>query len=239
MLSHVRLLVTPRTVAHQAPLYTGFSRQEYWSGLPFPPQGDLPHRGTKPTSLMSPALASRLFPTEPPGTPWTPWQRARLSIIISNQGLQMVRHSVGHTGIIQHGEGHWINHLLFWTQAVQLITEMRVFQKHRKAWSAAAAVTYGELTHCILNTSQVSSHVILTPVHIIAQILHLRNMRLRDIKQLARCHKLTNGMTRTRVQACMTPQHRLSPCIAVLCHSYGTIPFDPIFYSLWPTAEGP
>ena len=43
--SHVRLSVTPLTVAHQAPLSMGFSRQEYWSGLPCPPPGDFPYRG--------------------------------------------------------------------------------------------------------------------------------------------------------------------------------------------------
>ena len=49
--------VTPWTVAHQAPLSMGFSRQEYWSGLPCPPPGDLPDSGIEPRSLMSPALA--------------------------------------------------------------------------------------------------------------------------------------------------------------------------------------
>ena len=48
--SHVRLFVTPWTVAQQAPLSLGFSRQEYWSGLPCPPPGDLPDRGMEPTS---------------------------------------------------------------------------------------------------------------------------------------------------------------------------------------------
>ena len=46
-----------------APLSMGFSRQEYWSGLPFPPPGDLPNPGIKPISLMSPALAVRFFTT--------------------------------------------------------------------------------------------------------------------------------------------------------------------------------
>ena len=49
-LSHVRLFVTPWSVAHQAPLSMGFSRQEYWSGLPFPSPGDLPDPGTEPGS---------------------------------------------------------------------------------------------------------------------------------------------------------------------------------------------
>ena len=48
---------TPWTVAHQAPLSLGSSRQEYWSGLSFPPPGDLPNLGIKPTSPVSPALA--------------------------------------------------------------------------------------------------------------------------------------------------------------------------------------
>ena len=54
---------TPWTIAHQAPLSMGFSRQEYWSGLPCPPTGDFPNPGIKPTSLMSPALAGDFFTT--------------------------------------------------------------------------------------------------------------------------------------------------------------------------------
>ena len=50
-LSRVRLFVTPWTVAHQAPLSMGFSRQEYCNGLPFPSPGDLPGPGIKPRSL--------------------------------------------------------------------------------------------------------------------------------------------------------------------------------------------
>ena len=56
-LSRVQLFATPWTVAHGALLSVGFSRQEYWSGLPFPPPGDLPDPGIEPTSLVSPALA--------------------------------------------------------------------------------------------------------------------------------------------------------------------------------------
>ena len=61
--SHVRLFVTPWTVAHQAPLSMGFSRQGYWSGLPGPPPGDLPDPGTDPGSLMAPTLAGRFSTT--------------------------------------------------------------------------------------------------------------------------------------------------------------------------------
>ena len=58
-----QLFVTPWTVAHQASLSKGFSRQEYWSGLPLAPPGDLPNPGIEPESLMSPALAGRFFTT--------------------------------------------------------------------------------------------------------------------------------------------------------------------------------
>ena len=63
LLSHVRLFVTPWTISHQAPLSMGFSRQEYWSGLPCPPPGDLLNPGIKPASLTSPALAGVFFTT--------------------------------------------------------------------------------------------------------------------------------------------------------------------------------
>ena len=61
--SHVHLFVTPWTVVRQAPLSVEFSRQEYWSGLPFPYPGHLPDPEIKPMSLMSPALAGRFFTT--------------------------------------------------------------------------------------------------------------------------------------------------------------------------------
>ena len=63
-------LCNPWTVAHQAPLSMAFSRQENWSGFPFPPPGDLPYPGIKPTSLMSPALADGFFTIAPPGKLW-------------------------------------------------------------------------------------------------------------------------------------------------------------------------
>ena len=66
LLSHfscVRLLVTLWTVAHQAPLSMGFSRQEYLSGLPCPPSGDPSDTGTEPVSLTSPELPGGLFIT--------------------------------------------------------------------------------------------------------------------------------------------------------------------------------
>ena len=64
LLSRVQLFVTPWTVAYQAPPSVGFSRQEYWSGLPFPSPGDLPNPGIE---LGSPALQADALPSEPPG----------------------------------------------------------------------------------------------------------------------------------------------------------------------------
>ena len=65
-LSGVQLFATLWTVAHQAALFMGLPRQEYWSRLSFPPPGDLPNPKIKPAS---PALAGRVFPTAPPGKP--------------------------------------------------------------------------------------------------------------------------------------------------------------------------
>ena len=65
-LSRVRLFAIPRTIARQAPPSMGFSRQEYWSGLPSPSPGDLPDPGIEPES---PALVGGFFTTEPPGKP--------------------------------------------------------------------------------------------------------------------------------------------------------------------------
>ena len=61
--NHVRLFVTLQTIVHQAPLSMGFSRQEYWSGLPFSPSGDLLDPGIEPVSLMSSALAGGFYIT--------------------------------------------------------------------------------------------------------------------------------------------------------------------------------
>ena len=65
-LSRVQLFATPWTAAHEAPLSMGFSRQEYWSGVPLPSPGDLPNPGIEPES---PALQVDALPSEPPGKP--------------------------------------------------------------------------------------------------------------------------------------------------------------------------
>ena len=66
VLGHIQLFATPWTVARQVPLSMGFSRQEYWTGLPFPTPGDLPHPGIEPAS---PALAGRFSITALLGKP--------------------------------------------------------------------------------------------------------------------------------------------------------------------------
>ena len=65
-LSCVPLFATPWTVAYQAPPSMGFSRQQYWSGLPFPSPGDLPNPGIEP---RSPAFQADALTSEPPGKP--------------------------------------------------------------------------------------------------------------------------------------------------------------------------
>ena len=65
MLNYVWLLATPWTVACQTSLSLGFCRQEYWTGLPFPPPEDLPSPGIKPMSPVSPALQEDSLPAEP------------------------------------------------------------------------------------------------------------------------------------------------------------------------------
>ena len=64
LLTRVRLFATPWAIAYQAPLSMGFSRREYWSGLPFPSPGDLPNPGVEP---RSPALQADTLPSEPQG----------------------------------------------------------------------------------------------------------------------------------------------------------------------------
>ena len=80
-LSCVWPFVTQWTAAHQAPLSMEFSRQEYWSGLPFPSPGDLPDPGIQP---RSPALPADSLPTEPAGKPSENIQTAEFNISIKH-----------------------------------------------------------------------------------------------------------------------------------------------------------
>ena len=83
----------PRSCSPQAPLSTGFSRQEYWSGLPCPSPGDLPDPGIKPASLTSPALAGGFFTTgatwETPKCPRLKSKKQRRQLQIHNTLLQV------------------------------------------------------------------------------------------------------------------------------------------------------
>ena len=81
-LSHVRLFATSRTVAYQAPLSMGFSRQEYWSGLPLPSPGDLLNQGIEPGS---PALQADTLTSEPPRKPILVHTEAKLQPFQSPQ----------------------------------------------------------------------------------------------------------------------------------------------------------
>ena len=84
-LSHVQLFVTPWTVAYEAALSMGFSRQEYWSGLPFPSPGDLSDPGIK---LVSSALQAYALPSKPPGLHiYTRTPLILPELFIFNQGI--------------------------------------------------------------------------------------------------------------------------------------------------------
>ena len=108
--SRVRLFAAPWTVAPQAPLSMGFSRQEYWSGLPCPPPGNLPHSGILRTSLTSPALAGGFFTTR------ATWEApAQVKTCEVEQDLkfsestdrQERKQSCGSTGVITAGARCW------------------------------------------------------------------------------------------------------------------------------------
>ena len=83
MLSHVQLFATPWTS-----LSLGYSRQEYWSGLPFPSPGDLSHLGIKTTSSASPALVGGFFTTEPPGKPLSQMGKDKYCMIYDLSSVQ-------------------------------------------------------------------------------------------------------------------------------------------------------
>ena len=100
-LSCAQLLETSWTVARQAPLSMGFPRQEYWSGLPFPPPGNLPSLGIEPESPASPELADSL-----------PWSQNTLQLISSicdfpGPVLGVIRHIVPLSGREHSGSHNW------------------------------------------------------------------------------------------------------------------------------------
>ena len=86
-LSRVRLFATPWTVTYQAPLSMGFSRQEYWSGLPCPPSGDLPNPGIKPRAPMAPTWQAHSLPLSQLGKPCV--NRQLVGTCYKAQGAQL------------------------------------------------------------------------------------------------------------------------------------------------------
>ena len=97
-LSHVQLFATPWTVAHQAHPPMGFSRQECWSGLPFPSPGDLPDPGMEP---RSPALHADTLTSEPPRKP-------KMAIVSLYQSTVTLNINVSNPLIERHKSG-WMN----------------------------------------------------------------------------------------------------------------------------------
>ena len=79
LLSHVPLFANPWTVAYHDPPSMGFSRQECWSGLPFPFPGDLPDPGIEPGS---PTLQADALPSEPPGKPFKIFETIFLFLLL-------------------------------------------------------------------------------------------------------------------------------------------------------------
>ena len=113
VVSHVQLFATPCTIGQQAPLSTGFFRQECWSGLLLPPPGDFPDPGIKPSSLSSPALAGGFFTTGSPGKPHTSYRVFNLQVwnpilhcirprgpIFTAKQVQIMLMTMGSTGYI-------------------------------------------------------------------------------------------------------------------------------------------
>ena len=91
-LSHVCLFETLWTTACQAPLSMEFSRQEYWSGLPFPPPGNLPDPGTELASPVSPVLQADSLSTEPPGKPKLSGATTQISIPLFKKQVMSTYH---------------------------------------------------------------------------------------------------------------------------------------------------
>ena len=96
-LSHVQLCATPWTVASQAPLSIGFSRQEYWSELPFPSPGNLPDAGVEPGCSEAPALQadslSLSHPESPQANTQRPiWLRAKRIWVLTRKDLKQTTH---------------------------------------------------------------------------------------------------------------------------------------------------
>ena len=146
-LSRVRLCVTPWTVAHQAPLSMGFSRQEYWSGLLCLPPGDLPNPGIEP---RSPALQADSLPSEPPGKP----KNTRVGSLSLLQGIFLAQEL--HLGLLH---CRWILYQLSY-QGSPLCSQQHYSQqlKQPKCPSAGGWIQMREMHVSAQFSSSVVSH---------------------------------------------------------------------------------
>ena len=138
LLSRVRLFATPWTVAYQAPPSNGFSRQEYWTGLPFPSPGDLPNPGIKPGS---PTLEADALTSEPPGKPQgrqegqvntCPSLSLILQPLLFPTGENSFRNQIGLLLLLNQDSYHWLpwfsgllaqtelHHQLSWVSSLQM-----------------------------------------------------------------------------------------------------------------------
>jgi len=146
--SWVRLFVTPWTVAHQAPLSMGFSRQEYWSGLPFPSPGDLPDPGIEP---RSPLLKLDSLPSEPPGKPHMSdkhkqkeWNKPECYLWTGKNGRTSQTYNMNTTQIMYHLYATWplpnsqINHSFsasyWWVSVVPRYPSFHLLERVSMCW---------------------------------------------------------------------------------------------------------
>ena len=140
-LSHFWLFVTLWTVARQVPLFTGFSRQEYWSGLPCPSPGDLPHPGIEHMSPVYPALQADFLPAEPSGQPKgtlyitgiKSWVKKDTSMAVNTRGIQWSRYgglhpnpvSCSDSRVIDLGNTGTCTHPKFWISGTDDLPKKR------------------------------------------------------------------------------------------------------------------
>ena len=122
-LSRVQLSATPWTVAYQAPPSMGFSRQECWSGFPFPSPGDLPNPGMEPGS---PTLQADTLPSEPPGKPVFHSGCANLHPSYSGGGLPFL-HTLSKVGsLLDGGHSDWCELVLHCSSGVHFSNDSSV-----------------------------------------------------------------------------------------------------------------
>ena len=141
--SHVQLFATLWIVGHQAPLSMGFSRQEYWSGLPWPPPGNLPDPGIQPSSLMSPALAEGFFTTS---TTWDNLLQGQSQLI---KDLNCMWKSLYLCHVILSWEQYFIRSTHFvYTQGKMSI--QNIYTMWQESWELYRILGYYGLSPCPL-----------------------------------------------------------------------------------------